>query len=116
MYVPSPRPDDSDNWLLDLLLQGYEYKADKASLALQEVGLPQSFLELAQEHARFFLSEKRIAALKELLHTNDEEREVRLKMMAVLAGSNVAADVDALLMHFLTSDGTTGLFDPVGQT
>jgi uncharacterized protein (TIGR02687 family) len=116
VYVPSPRPDDGDNWLLDLLLQGYEYKADKASLALQEVGLPQSFLELAQEHARFFLSEKRIAALKELLHTNDEEREVRLKMMAVLAGSNVAADVDALLMHFLTSGGTAGLFDPVGQT
>ena len=57
VYVPSVRPDDSENWLLDLLLQGYEYKADKASLALQEVGLPQEFLPLAQEHARFFLSE-----------------------------------------------------------
>src|SRR6266511_1774719 len=37
VYVPTTRPADTDNWLLDLLLQGYEYKADKASLALQEV-------------------------------------------------------------------------------
>src|ERR1035441_4306136 len=43
VYVPTVRPADSDNWLLDLLLQGYEYKADKASLALQEVGLPHEF-------------------------------------------------------------------------
>jgi uncharacterized protein (TIGR02687 family) len=116
VYVPSPRPDDSDNWLLDLLLQGYEYRADKASIALQEVGLAQEFLLLAQEHARFFLNEKRVAALKDLLHNNDQEREIRLKMMAVLAGSHVAADVDALLMHFLTTAGPVQLFDPVGQS
>lgn len=116
VYIPSERPDDQDNWLLDLLLQGYEYKADKASLALQQVGLAQDFLVLAQEHAKFFLSEKRIASLKELLHSNDTESEIRLKMMAVLAGSNIAADVDALLMHFLTTAGPAGLFDPVAQT
>jgi uncharacterized protein (TIGR02687 family) len=116
IYIPSPKPDDAENWLLDLLLQGYEYKADKASLALQQVGLPQEFLPLAHEHARFFLSEKRIDSLKDLLHKNDEEREIRLKMMAVLAGPHIAADVDALLMHFLTTAGPIELFDPVSQT
>src|ERR1035438_5945507 len=44
VYVPASRPADADNWLLDLLLQGYEYKADKASLALQEAGLPPGVL------------------------------------------------------------------------
>lgn len=116
VYIPSPKPDDQDNWLLDLLLQGHEYKADKASLALQQVGLSQDFMALAQEHARFFLSEKRMASLKELLHANDTESEIRLKMMAVLAGSSIAADVDALLMYFLTTAGPAGLFDPVAQT
>jgi uncharacterized protein (TIGR02687 family) len=115
IYIPSRKPDDAENWLLDLLLQGYEYKADKASLALQQVGLPQEFLPLAHEHARFFLSEKRIGSLKELLHVNDEEREIRLKMMAVLAGPHIAADVDALLMHSLTTVGPVDLFDPVSQ-
>ena len=31
LYLPSLRPTDAENWLLDLLLQGYEYKADRAS-------------------------------------------------------------------------------------
>ena len=40
LYFPKGRPKDSENWLLDLLLQGHEYKADRVSLALQEAGLP----------------------------------------------------------------------------
>jgi len=39
IYIPTARPADADNWLLDVLLQGYEYKADKASLAREEAGL-----------------------------------------------------------------------------
>ncbi len=63
LYIPTPRPVDTENWLLDLLLQSYEYRADKASLALQEVGLPHEFLYLAEEHAAFFRSGKRTQAL-----------------------------------------------------
>ena len=85
--------------MLDLLLQGYEYKADKASLALQEVGLPHEFLYLAQEHAGFFRSEKRTQALKELISKDDQARDIRLKMMAVLAETPV--ELDAMLLHFL---------------
>ena len=47
------RPADANNWLLDLLLQGYEYKADKASLALQAVGLPHEFLISRRSTLRF---------------------------------------------------------------
>jgi hypothetical protein len=53
LYVPASRPADVDNWLLDLLLQGYEFRADKASLALQEVGLPHEFLYLAEDTLHF---------------------------------------------------------------
>ena len=99
IYVPTARPADADNWLLDLLLQGYEYKADRASLALQEVGLPQDFLHLAEDHAPYFASGKRVQALKELIGKDDQSREIRIKMMAVIAGT--AVEVDALLLHFL---------------
>jgi uncharacterized protein (TIGR02687 family) len=100
VYIPSARPADADNWLLDLLLQGFEYRADKAALALQEVGLPHEFLELAEEHAKFFQSENRITALKDLLAKDDQARDVRLKMMAVLLGT--AVEVDAFLLQFLS--------------
>ena len=113
IYVPTVRPADVDNWLLDLLLQGYEYKADKASLALQEVGLPHEFLHLAEEHAPYFASGMRVQALKELIHKDDQSQDLRLKMMAVLAGT--AVEVDALLLHFLGGNVEVQLFaiDPV---
>src|SRR5262245_29611611 len=111
VYIPTARPTDAANWLLDLLLQGYEYKADKASLALQDVGLPHEFLHLAQEHAAFFRSEKRNQALKELLGKDDQSRDVQLKMMAVLAGT--AVDVDAMLLSFLGAMVDSPLLDPV---
>jgi len=110
VYVPAARPADADNWLLDLLLQGYEYKADKASLALQDVGLPHEFLHIAQEHAAFFRSEKRNQALKELIGKDDQTRDVQLKMMAVLAGT--AVEVDAMLLNFLGATADSPLFDP----
>jgi hypothetical protein len=113
IYLPMARPADADNWLLDLLLQGHEYKADKASLALQEAGLPHEFLHLAEEHAVYFHSAKRVQALRELVEKKDQSREIRLKMMAVLAGT--AVDVDALLLRFLGGNAESELLDPVTE-
>jgi len=115
IYLPIARPADADNWLLDLLLQGYEYKADKASLALQDVGLPHDFLHLAEDHAHYFTNAKRVDALRELIGKEDQTRELRLKMMAVLAGTSV--EVDALLLRFLNSKVEAELIsmDPVTE-
>jgi len=103
----------SSNWLLDLLLQGYEYKADKASLAREEAGLAHEFLHLAEEHANYFHSGKRVQALKELIGKDDQSREIRLKMMAVLAGT--AVEIDALLLGFLGGNVEAELIDPVTE-
>lgn len=115
IYVPTARPADADNWLLDLLLQGYEYKADKASLALQEVGLPHEFLHLAEEHSKYFTSGKRVNALKELIGGEDQSRDIRLKMMSVLA--DTAVEVDAMLLRFFHIDPEEDLLstDPVAE-
>jgi uncharacterized protein (TIGR02687 family) len=113
IYVPTVRPADADNWLLDLLLQGYEYKADRASLALQEVGLPHEFIHLAEDHAPYFTSGKRVQALKELIGKEDQSREIRLKMMAVLA--DTAVEVDSLLLRFLGRNPEADWIDPVTE-
>lgn len=114
IYIPAARPADADNWLLDLLLQGHEYRADRASLALQEVGLPSEFHHLAEEHSAFFRSSKRTQELKELVSKEDQGRDIRLKMMAVLAGT--AVEVDALLLHFLGEAAEGKLFEPVNDS
>ena len=97
LYLPSPKPPEQGNWLLDLLLAGHEFTADRASLDIQEAGLTLEFKELAQQHKAFFRSPVRNTKLKELLRPNDDEAAVRLKMLAVLAKQQ--ADIDKLLLH-----------------
>jgi uncharacterized protein (TIGR02687 family) len=113
IHVPTARPADANNWLLDLLLQGYEYKADRASLVTQEVGLPTEFRHLAEEHASFFNSGKRTQAFRDLVGKDDGVRDLRLKMIAVLAGTPV--EVEAMLLHFLGRAVGSEMLDPAAE-
>ena len=114
VYAPTARPADIENWLLDLLRQGHEFKADRASLAVQEVGLPYEFRPLAEQHVEFFKDAKRVQALKEIVSKEDGPPELRLKMMAVLTG--MAVNLDAILVEFLKRSTDGGIFDPVEDT
>lgn len=100
LYVPAAKPAEADNWLLDLLLAGHEFKADRASLDLEDAGLTLEFKDLAQQHKAFFRSPVRTTKLKKLLRPNDDERAVRLKMLAILAKQD--ASIDLLLLHAFT--------------
>ncbi len=112
LYFNSARPQDADNWLLDLLLQGHEFRADRASLAVQEVGLPCEYRALAEEHVEFFRDSKRVQALKEMVTVDDEAADLRLKMMAVLAKTPV--ELEALLLDLLNR-ADDEMFDPVAE-
>lgn len=114
VYSAAARPADTENWLLDLLLQGHEFKADRASLAVQEVGLPYEFRPLAEQHVEFFKDAKRVQALKEIVSKDDGAPELRLKMMAVLTAT--AVNIDAILVEFLKRSADGGIFDPVEDT
>ena len=100
LYVPAAKPAEADDWLLDLLLAGHEFKADRASLDLEDAGLTLEFKELAQQHKAFFRSPVRTTKLKQLLRPNDDDRAVRLKMLAILAKQD--ASIDLLLLHAFT--------------
>ena len=122
LYFSSARPLDTENWLLDLLLQGHEFRADRASLAVQEAGLPYEYRSLAEDHVEFFRDSKRVQALKEIVSVDDVAADLRLKMMAVLAKTPV--EIEALLLELLNrandemfdsveeSFGNYGLIDP----
>ncbi len=86
VYHEGPQPDDSQNWLLDVLLANGEFRADKVGLFLSELELDLKFDGLVREHLKFFGSQKRRNSLKKLLKQNDNENNIRLKMLAVCAG------------------------------
>jgi uncharacterized protein (TIGR02687 family) len=112
IYLPTARPADSENWLLDLLLQGHEFKADRASLVLQDVGLPYELRPVVEEHIAFFTT-RHVQALSGMVGASEDPGSLRLKMMAVLAGCE--ADVDALLLSFLGRGSDDALIDPVQE-
>lgn len=114
LYVPTVRPADTENWLLDLLHQGHEFHADRASLIVEDVGLPREYRGLVDTHSAFFRSGRRIEALRGMLGKDDDVRAVRLKMMAVLAGA--PAEIDTMLLGFLGSGLDDPLMDPVVET
>jgi uncharacterized protein (TIGR02687 family) len=89
LYFPGQgRPEDHENWLLDqLLAHGPAFSPDRASLALLDAGLPLEYKGLAEEHLEFFRTVERVAKLREVIKPDDDEREVRLKMMAVICRS-----------------------------
>lgn len=99
LYHAGPKPTDIDNWLLDVELAHGEFQADQGALWLSELGLGAEFVELVQAHPEFFTAAERRAALKALLNRDDTASDIRLKMMAVCAGSEPRLDeiLEALL-------------------
>jgi hypothetical protein len=94
LYIPSAKPVEPDNWLLDLLLAGHAFTADRASLDIQEAGLTLEFKELAQEQKAFFRSPVCTTKLKQRLRPNGNDAIVRLKMLGVL--TNQKPNIDQL--------------------
>ena len=113
LYFPAARPPDAENWLLDMLVQGHEYKADRASLAVQEAGLSYEFLPVVHAHIKFFDSARRVQALHGLLATGDTERALELKMIAAITGAD--PEIDHLLLRFLSTAPPGQLIDPVEE-
>lgn len=101
LYKEGPQPEDLDNWLLDVQLAHGEFRTDQVAIWLSELELGLEFAEVAQAHAEFFQATKRKEALKKLLKPDDTAGQLRLKMLAVCAGSEPRMDsvVETLLQQ-----------------
>ncbi|MFH0785305.1 MAG: BREX-1 system phosphatase PglZ type A [Pseudomonadota bacterium] len=88
LYREGPQPADLDNWLLDVQLGHGEFRTDQAAIWLSELELGLDFIEVVQSHAEFFQAAKRKESLKRLLKSGDTPGVIRLKMLAVCAGTD----------------------------
>jgi len=92
LYREGPQPADLDNWLLDVQLAHGEFRTDQAAIWLSELELGLEFSDVVQAHAEFFQAAKRKETLKKLLKSDDTGGMIRLKMLAVCAGSEPRMD------------------------
>lgn len=110
LYKEGPQPEDLDNWLLDVQLAHGEFRTDQVAIWLSELELGLEFAEVAQAHSEFFQAIKRKEALKKLLKPDDTVGQLRLKMLAVCAGSDPRMDsVVETLLQQLAEDRDDGI-------
>ena len=100
VYVPGPKPDNRENWLLDLLLSSYEFKADASSMAIRELGLDLRLKPMLERYAAFFRVGKNREALQALVEPHDDDERLLNKMMAVAVGVK-SDDFEELLYALL---------------
>lgn len=105
LYREGPQPDDLANWLLDVQLAHGEFRTDQVAIWLSELELGLEFTDVVQAHVEFFQAIKRKDALKKLLKADDTAGQIRLKMLAVCAGSEPRMDsvVENLLQELADS-------------
>ena len=85
VYSASSEPRAEDDWLLDIRLYGYQFRADTASMIVEELGLQHLHLrEHIAKRIKFFSSKQRFAKLKSIIASNDMEKEIDRKLLVVL--------------------------------
>lgn len=87
IYIPSEKPADNENWLLDILMYSEEYYADTVALTMRRMNLTNTDLRRVIEwHSKFFDAESRTKKLSNYVTVNDELKpaDMRMAMMCVL--------------------------------
>ena len=101
VYKAGPQPDDIENWLLDIQLSNDVFRTDRVSQTLDELELPIEFRDIVVRHGFFFNAVKRKSSLERMLKSEDNENDVRRKMLAVCTGAD-DSHVDSILQNLLS--------------
>lgn len=108
LYAPAEEPDYENDWLLDIRLYSRSFRADRASIVLDELGLANQHLrQHLADRRKFFDSKERLQKLKPLVAADDIAADLDRKMIAVV----VKADQPELftiirtLFHAYTENG-----------
>lgn len=85
LYSPTEEPDYLDDWLLDVRLYSRSFRADRASILMQDLGLVnQSLRSHLADRRKFFDAKDRLQAMKALVATDDIAADLDRKMIAVV--------------------------------
>lgn len=85
IYSPTPEPDYDNDWLLDIRLYSHTFRADRASIILDELGLAnQALRSHIEQRKKFFDNKERFRKFQSLVSPQDTELDLDRKMLAVL--------------------------------
>lgn len=89
VYNPIEYEKITDNWLLDIELCNEEFRADFLSMKMEEIGIPDnsSNRKTMKLFSKFFNNKERVARLKNYNGDYSVAGQLRIDVMAALAGS-----------------------------
>lgn len=86
LYSPTEEPEYERDWLLDIRLYSRSFRADRASIMLDELGLANQYLrQHIADRRRFFDNRERLLKLKTIVQREDTAADLDRKMIAVVA-------------------------------
>ena len=90
VYSPTEEPDYETDWLLDIRLYSGNFRADRASIILNELGLgTQTLREHLATRRKFCDNKERLQKLKALVAAADTDADLDRKMIAVVVRAEV---------------------------
>ncbi|MBW7869168.1 MAG: BREX-1 system phosphatase PglZ type A [Brumimicrobium sp.] len=102
LYFPYKKPNNEENWLLDVELSNKLYESDEASIFLQEMGWEYKYRSLIEEHIEFFKAKDRRKKLVSMFNLNDSFEEIKYKMVAMVFGTE-SYDLMSLIQVYANS-------------
>lgn len=114
VYDPTEHTSVKENWLHDIELYSESFSADRVSMFMQDLGIPDehSFRKAVKGYAKFFASQERVAKLKALGTKYNNPGQLHCDVAAVLIGSkdNGIRDlIKALLIASHNADDSDAL-------
>lgn len=111
IYAPFAKPDDPDNWLLDIVLYSHTFIADKILLMMDDLKVEDSALRTVfKKYEKFFQNKERYTRFASYSLEVYTEENISIGLLAVLAKRPTPDFEDALrviLMNSLQEDENT---------
>ncbi|MFH0960556.1 MAG: BREX-1 system phosphatase PglZ type A, partial [Pseudomonadota bacterium] len=108
LYSPNEEPDYENDWLLDIRLYSRNFRADKASIILDELGLANQHLrQHLAERRKFFDNKERLQKLKPLISTDDTAIDIDRKIISIVVKAEQPEffNIVRSLFHAYTENG-----------
>lgn len=106
VYLPFEKPENTNNWLLDILLYSEEYYADTVALTMRRMNLTNTDLRrVIDKHSKFFDADARTKKLGNYSEIDDSMKpeELTMAMMSVLTKSS-RRSIESILTELMIDD------------
>lgn len=116
LYSPAEEPEHEKDWLLDVRLYSRSFRADWASILLDQLklGHKQQLRSHIAERRKFFDNKGRLAKLKALVTPDDNDGDLDRKMLAIATKADQPElfNIIRTLYHAFTEESELDIHQP----